>query len=159
MPFVVDVSKVKLNEEGAYKNSKGNTECVVFIQQAPLLGGGSVPGTTDWRKGKYVKGLTAAEIAKGTVIATFDETDRYPSTARHAAVYISQDANGITVYDQWNSQKMVKQRVIRFTESDTRSVNNGNFFWIVETEATVAAGMTEPQHAAHFNSPFQTVSE
>lgn len=159
MPFVVDVSKVKLNEEGAYKNSKGNTECVVFIQQAPLMGGGSVPGTTDWRKGKYVKGLTDAEIAKGTVIATFDENNRYPGSERHAAVYISQDANGITVYDQWNAQKMVKQRVIRFKGGESRSVNDGDYFWIVEIEATVAAGLTEPQHAAHFNSPFQTVSE
>ncbi|MBS1796053.1 MAG: BPSL0067 family protein [Acidobacteria bacterium] len=154
MPFVVDVSKVQLNVEGAYKNGKGNTECVVFVQQAPLVGGGSVPGTSLWKKGKYVKDAKAGEIAKGTVIATFDDNGNYPADQRHAAVYISQDDNGITVYDQWNSQKKVLQRVLRYTESTTRSVNNGNFFWVVETAATVANAMTEPEHQKMFCGPY-----
>ena len=154
MPFVVDTSKVQVNVENAYANSKGNTECVAFVQMAALVGGGSVPRTGDWRKGKYVKGLTALEITKGTVIATFDDAGNYPGDNRHAAVFISQDEKGITVYDQWNSQKMVKQRTLYFKDSANRTVDNGNFYWIVETAATVAAGLTEPQHKQMFCSPF-----
>lgn len=150
MPFVVDVSKVQLNVENAYANAKGNTECVAFVQMAALVGGGSVPRTSDWRKGKYVKDLTAGEITKGTVIATFDEHDLYPTSARHAAVYISHNDKGITVYDQWNSQKKVLQRTLYYKESETRAVDNGNFFWIVETAATVSAGLIEPHHSRMF---------
>ncbi|MEP6902108.1 MAG: BPSL0067 family protein [Actinomycetota bacterium] len=153
MPFVVDVSKVQLNVENAYANAKGNTECVAFIQMAPLVGGGTVPRTTDWRKGNYVKDLKAAEIAKGTVIATFDDNGNYPTDIRHAAVYISHNDSGITVYDQWNSQKKVLQRVLVYRESKVRQVDNGNFFWIVETAATVSMRMTEPQHSKMFCSP------
>lgn len=154
MPFVVDVNKVQVNVEDAYKNSKGNTECVAFVQMAALVGGGSVPRTSDWRKGKYVKDLKAGEIAKGTVIATFDDNGLYPGDNRHAAVYISHDDKGITVYDQWNSQKKVLQRVLYYKDSPNRAVDNGNFFWTVETAATVAAGLTEPEHQKMFCSPF-----
>lgn len=156
MPFIVDVNKVQLNVEGAYKNDKGNTECVTFVQQATLKSGGHVPRTTDWRKGIYVKDAQDGEITQGTVIATFDENDRYPTERRHAAVYISKNDKGITVYDQWNSQKMVKQRTLFYKENETRQVDNGNFYWVVETEATLAAGLTQPQDSNHFNSPKPT---
>jgi hypothetical protein len=131
MPFVVDVSKVKLNVENAYANSKGNCECVAFVQMAALVGGGSVPRTSDWRKGKYVKDSKSEEILKGTVIATFDENGVYPGSNRHAAVYISHDEKGIVVYDQWNSQKKVLQRTLYYKESATRAVDNGNYYWVV----------------------------
>jgi hypothetical protein len=153
MPFLIQVEKVQLNVEGAYTNHKGNTECVTFVQQAPLTGGGSVPHTSTWRKGKYVKECAAGDIAKGTVIATFDENGVYPLSTRHAAMYVSHDDKGITVYDQWNSQKKVLQRILYYKESEVRAVDDGNFFWVVETEVTVAAGLTEPTDAAHFNSP------
>lgn len=150
MPFVIDASKVQLNVENAYANSKGNTECAAFVQMAALVGGGSVPRTADWRKGKYVKDLKADEITKGTVIATFDENGLYPGASRHVAMYVSHDENGITVYDQWNSQKKVLQRKLNYKESETRTVDNGNFYWIVETSATVSAGLTEPHHSRMF---------
>lgn len=153
MPFQIQVDKVQLNVEEAYKNKKGNTECVTFVQQVPLVGGGSVPNTTTWRAGSYVKDCASGDIAKGTVIATFDENGVYPLTTRHAAMYVSHDDKGITVYDQWNSQKKVLQRILYYKESEVRAVDNGNFFWIVETEVTIAAGLTQPSDAAHFNSP------
>jgi hypothetical protein len=153
MPFIIDTAKVDLNVEDAYKNAKGNTECVAFVQMAKLKGTGYVPGTSQWRKGKYVKDAGQGDIAKGTVIATFDETDKYPTERRHAAVYISHNDKGITVYDQWNSQKMVKQRTLYYKDSEVRAVDNGNFYWVVETEATVSAGLTEAQDANHFNAP------
>ena len=153
MPFVVDTSKVTLNTDGAYLNSKGDAQCVAFVQMATLIGGGSVPGTSQWRKGNYVKDLTANQIAKGTVIATFDENNLYPGDPRHAAVYISHNNIGITVYDQWKSRPQVKQRVLIYRESEVRQVDNGNWFWIVETEATVGLGLTEPQHQRMFCGP------
>lgn len=155
MPFIVDTSKVQLNVENAYANSKGNTECVAFIQIADLVGGGHVPRTGDWRKGIYVKGLAESAIKKGTVIATFDDAGNYPGDNRHAAVFISQNDKGIVVYDQWNSQKMVKQRTLYFKDSENRTVDNGNFYWIVETAATLGAGLTSPESAPMFNSPFE----
>ena len=155
MPFVVDTSKVQVNVENAYANSKGNCECVAFVQMADLVGGGHVPRTGDWRKGKYVKDLTATEITKGTVIGTFDDNGLYPSDNRHAAVYLSHSDKGITVYDQWNSQKKVLQRTLYYKDSASRTVDNGNFYWIVETAATVAAGLTAPENAPMFCSPFE----
>lgn len=159
MPFVAVVENVKLNTDGAYLNAKGDAQCVAFVQMVPLVGGGSVPGTSQWRKGKHVKELTAADIVKGTVIATFDENDKYPGDARHAAVYISHDDKGITVYDQWKSRPQVQQRILVYRDSENRQVDNGNWFWIVETEATISLGLTEPQHAAIMNSIAPTVIE
>lgn len=153
MPFVVDTSKVQVNVENAYANSKGNTECVAFVQMADLIGGGHVPRTGDWRKGNYVKDLAANQIAKGTVIATFDDAGNYPGDNRHAAVYLSHNEKGITVYDQWNSQKKVLQRTLYYKESANRTVDNGNFYWIVETAATVGAALTELQHQKMFCGP------
>jgi hypothetical protein len=45
-------------------------------------------------------------IQKGTAIATF-VNGKYPNNSHdnHAAFYISQDAGGIWVVDQWKSQK------------------------------------------------------
>lgn len=153
MPFVVDFSKIQVNVENAYANEKGNTECVAFVRMVPLVGGGNLIWTRDWRKGKYVKDLKPEEIVKGTVIATFDENGVYPGDNRHAAIYISHNDKGIAVYDQWNSQKKVLQRTLYYRDSPNRTVDNGNFFWIVETAATVAAGLTEPEHQKMFCSP------
>lgn len=158
MPFIIDVDKVQLNVEDAYKNKKGNTECVAFVQMAPLKSKGYVPVTSEWRKGLYVKEAKSDEIAKGTVIATFDENGKYPTERRHAAVYISHNDKGITVYDQWNSQKKVLQRVLPYREGE-RAVDNGNYYWVVETEATINAGLTKPQDANHFNSPLPPKAE
>ncbi len=57
----------------------------------------------NWRQGITVKG-NGAQIKKGTAVATFVD-GFYPnkSHGNHAALYISQDANGILVMDQWDA--------------------------------------------------------
>ncbi len=66
-------------------------QCVSYVKQVcPEL-----PATTSWRKGAPVKDNKG--IKEGTVIATFSGVN-YEG---HAAIYVSQDGAGITVYDQW----------------------------------------------------------
>ena len=73
-----------------------NKECVALVQHYVT----TLPVTTTWKEGKAVLGNK--DIVKGTAIATFVD-GRYLSLRKgnHAAFYISQDANGIVVMDQW----------------------------------------------------------
>lgn len=136
MPFIIDVGRVKLNEENAYKNAFG-AQCAALVQLAPVVRGNSVPLTRYWRRGTKVKDLTAAQIEKGTVIATFDQNGRYPTTERHTAIYISHDLTGITVIDQWTSKPYASERTLKYKGGSTRKVNDGDWYWLVETEETL----------------------
>ena len=111
-----------------YKNAKGNTECVVFVQQVSRA-----PLTTDWKKGKHVKDAKPGDIPVGTAIATFDDSDKYPTDdkGKHAAIYLSHTAVGITVLDQWASQGMVKKRTITYKQNGKRS-NDGDTFYVID---------------------------
>lgn len=121
-------------EDGSAKypsplNSK--TECVAFIQAVT-----SAPPTSQWKRGEFVKEARVGSIARGTAIATFDESGKCPTDTKgkHAAVYLSHDAAGITVLDQWASQGEVKKRTIRYkgiASTETRS-NNGDWFYVIE---------------------------
>ena len=78
----------------------GSKQCVALLQHYAKL-----DHTSMWKEGKTVLGTFT--IAKGTAIATFVD-GRYKSrpTGNHAAFYISQDAGGIWIMDQWaNDQK------------------------------------------------------
>jgi hypothetical protein len=86
-------------------------------------------------QGKKVLDCAPGEIALGTVIATFDENGKYPLTQRHAAIYESHDATGISVVDQWNSQAMAKRRKIRLKNNPSRDINDAKWYYIVQTEA------------------------
>lgn len=72
-----------------------NKQCVALVQHYSNL-----PKADTWKEGKAVLGNK--DIVKGTAIATFID-GRYPNLPRgnHAAYYISQDAMGIVVMDQW----------------------------------------------------------
>lgn len=72
-----------------------NKQCVALVQHYKNL-----PITTTWKEGKAVLGNK--DIVKGTAIATF-AGGLYLSLPKdnHAAFYISQDADGIWVMDQW----------------------------------------------------------
>lgn len=127
--------KMKLEEstvlgKDKYVNDKGNTECVVFVQQVT-----DAPGTDKWVRGRLVKALTSDEAERGTAIATFDSDGKYPTDTlgKHAAIYLSHDNTGIQVLDQWKSQGEVKQRLIRFNRAaDTKRSNNGDVFYVIE---------------------------
>ena len=84
--------------------------------------------TSSWKKGVQVKGNTT--IAEGTAIATFNAQGKYQG---HAAIYVSQDQEGITVYDQWitGSGKAIGQRKLRFGAHGVS--NNGDGFHVVES--------------------------
>jgi hypothetical protein len=136
MPFIIDVERVKLNESNAYKNAFG-AQCAALVQLAPVLRGTAVPLTRYWRRGTKVKNLAVTQIEKGTVIATFDENGRYPSTQRHTAIYISHDLTGITVIDQWLDKPFASQRQLKYKGNSVRTVNDGDHYWVVETEETL----------------------
>ena len=85
-----------------------------------------------WRAGATVKGNSL--IAKGTCVATFDDNGRYPNkpTGNHAAIYISQDASGVRVYDQWDEQSP-HYRQMDFEPGRTNTSNNGNCLSVILT--------------------------
>lgn len=141
MPFIADVEQIKMGVDKAYTNFAG-AQCAALVQQVPLLGGGTVPHTTTWRPGKKVKDLAWNEIAEGTVIATFTDDGRYPLERRHTAIYLSHDKDGILVIDQWVDSPKAKTRILVFRGGTTRTVDNGDFYWIVETELSLAGEVT-----------------
>ena len=105
------------------------TQCVSFLKATiPALAGKT---TKMWLKGDDVQQGTA--MAAGTAIATF-VNGVYPQNATgHAAVYLSQDNNGIQVLDQWASQGKVLKRTIRWTPLKVGDiVNDAKAFSVIE---------------------------
>lgn len=105
----------------------GTGQCVAFVQRCA-----GAPVTSGWRKGEAVKGNMY--ISRGTAIATFDSSGKYPnhSTGNHAAIYLSQDADGIHVYDQWIKRGVVSKNYIRFKGKRGISSNDGDDYYIIE---------------------------
>ena len=99
-------------------------QCVSYVRQVcPTL-----PATGSWKKGGPVKDNKG--IQRGTAIATFDANNKYLG---HAAIFVSQGPEGITVYDQYiygASPKAVGSRVLRW--SGKGDVNDGNSYYVVE---------------------------
>ncbi len=130
MPYVLTISEVDALGKGKFKNAAGHTECVEFIRQAA-----GAPGTPAWKPGVKVSDAKMGDIPRGTAIATFDSSGKYPTDAlgRHAAIYLSQSADGIQVLDQWNSQGQVLPRTIHFKrpKGTTRS-NDGDTFYVIQ---------------------------
>lgn len=107
----------------------GTGQCVAFVEHAA-----TTPLTASWKQGRLVKGDTT--VAQGTAIATFDPTGAYGNHTdgrSHAAIYVSQNAQGLVVYDQWTGQP-VHQRTVWFRDSSYtgHAVNDGNQFYVIE---------------------------
>lgn len=114
----------------------GTKQCVVLVQRyarAPAP-------TSTWTQGALVKGNIT--LKKGTAIATFED-GKYPNRphGNHAALYISQNAVGIVVMDQWLDDKakpFVSKRTIRFKGKDKNgklvgnSGDNGDAYSVIE---------------------------
>jgi len=102
----------------------GDGHCVSLIKRCSYSADNPkwINGNTDeWRPSKFVLNLKE-QLPLGTIIATF-ENNRYPNrTGHHAAIYISHDASGIWVWDQWQG-KAVHRRLIR-TRTDKASAGN-----------------------------------
>lgn len=104
----------------------GSGQCVAFVQKAS-----GAPVTASWRQGSKVRGN--AFVTRGTAIATFDTGGKYPNkpSGNHAAIYLSQDATGIWVYDQWSGQPVHKRR-IRFKGGVGSPSNDADVYSVVE---------------------------
>jgi hypothetical protein len=100
-------------------------QCVSYVKQVTP----GLPQTLIWTQGEQVKATTAPILA-GTVIATFNNAGKYFG---HAAIYVSHDAKGISVYDQYMTTpgpKGVGPRLLRWGASGI--ANNGDNFYVVE---------------------------
>ncbi len=109
--------------------SVGTGQCVALVRAAqPGLG----PSST-WNAGAPIQGNTA--LSAGTPIATFDAADRYANAldgSSHAALYLSQDAKGITVLDQW-AGSAAAIRTIPWTNKTGLPANTASAFRVVKT--------------------------
>jgi len=109
----------------------GTHQCVALIKHYARA-----PAASLWREGAIVKGNML--LKKGTAIATF-VGGKYPSqgTGNHAAFYVSQDASGITVVDQWTGSPTIMMRTLPFKGKDKAGKyidpsNNADAFSVVE---------------------------
>jgi hypothetical protein len=126
------VAYIYENIETISSDMVGTHQCVALVQHYA-----KVPHTSKWKEGEKVESST--KIAKGTAIATF-VSGKYPNKAHgnHAAFYLSQNAAGITVVDQWVGKKGgVGARFLAFGGKDSHgnfvnASNNGDAFSIIE---------------------------
>jgi hypothetical protein len=104
----------------------GDGQCVAYVKVAA-----SAPVTSRWAQGATVKGNN---ISTGTAIATFQDGKYQNDTGgkSHAAIYISQDSNGLLVWDQWVHQP-VHKRTIMFADGSKPPRNDGDAFSVIET--------------------------
>lgn len=118
-------------EELAGKTPVGTKQCVALVKEYA-----GAPQTSLWKEGARVKGDKT--LKKGTAIATFvDGKYQNRSTGNHAALYLSQDAAGIWVIDQWSTSGTIRKRQLSFrgTKPDGTYVNpsnNGDAFSVIE---------------------------
>ncbi len=112
----------------------GSHQCVALLQHY-----GGLPSTIRWFEGKKVMGDST--IAKGTAIATFVGGEyRSLRSGNHAAFYLSQDATGIWIMDQWaddKSKPKVSKRHVRRRGKDKSGKfldpsNNADAYSVIE---------------------------
>ena len=101
-------------------------QCTDFVKTAS-----GAPPASLWHKGEAVHGNMT--IAIGTAIACGWDGNIYPSRphGNHAAIFISEDSNGIRVIDQWLGQRP-HERVIHFRGGNGSASNDGDKFYVVE---------------------------
>lgn len=110
MPYVYkEVDSLKANTPIA-----GTGQCVEIVKTyVPGLQG---LATSAWRSGDNVM-EQGNRIARGTAIATFNKSGRYPNIAHgnHAALVLRVMGSGIWVVEQWKniSGGVIKIRLIR----------------------------------------------
>jgi hypothetical protein len=128
MPYVyADVDDLEQTDK------VGTKQCVVLVQHYA-----KAPVTRLWTEGARVLGTHT--IQKGTAIATFvDGKYANGTTGNHAGLYISQDAGGIWIMDQWSSDtgkpKVSKRYLRKKGQSGNRYVdpsNNADAYSVIE---------------------------
>jgi hypothetical protein len=118
------MSYVAANPASYVGQAVGDGQCVAYVRAAS-----GAPATASWAEGQHVRGNN---IAANTAIATFKNGKYTSSTdgSSHAAIYISQDNNGLWVYDQWVGQP-VHKRQIRFRGGATTPNSDGDAFSVI----------------------------
>jgi len=118
------MSYISQNPQSYSGQVVGNGQCVAFVRASS-----GAPATAEWHEGAKVKG---AAVPVGAAIATF-VGGVYPNnpTGNHAAIYVSQNSQGVTVWDQWVGQP-VHTRLIKFNNGTGSPSNDGDAFSIVE---------------------------
>lgn len=106
-----------------------NGECAAGVQWALRTNGVMIGLTKTWREGRKVRGNY---IAPGTAIASFRD-GVYKND--HAAIFVSQDDDGIVVYDQFNRPKKPwgKRKLYFDTNRSRGRSNNGDYFYTIVT--------------------------
>lgn len=105
-------------------------ECATGVQSALWLNGVKIGRTRHWKPGRQVRGN---DISPGTAIASF-RNGAYEND--HAAIFVKQDAKGITVYDQYNHpRKPWGMRILYFkTKRANDYSNDGDYFYTITTD-------------------------
>lgn len=109
----------------------GTQQCAILVEHYA-----GAPAASLWHQGAVVRSNPA--LAKGTAIATF-VNGRYPNLSKgnHAALYVSQDKNGLWVVDQYVGSAGIHKRRLRF-KGKTKDggfvdpSNNGDAFSVIE---------------------------
>ena len=124
-------NKLKVWEER--RTLVGNGQCPVLVQAAT-----GAPLVSTWLRGPRVRGNKA--VPRGTAIAVFDLDGFYSNEGkypRHAAIYLSQDKDGLEVLDQWADRDVTAKgfrRKVRFGHREGHAtVNGGDYFHVVLT--------------------------
>ena len=120
-----------LDLTGLIGRSVGTGQCVALVRAAqPSLG-----PTAFWQAGAPVQDNPS--LAPGTPIATFDPSGRYANATNgssHAAVYLGQDAHGVTVLDQW-AGTAASVRTIPWDRPGSLAANTGAAFRVIKASA------------------------
>jgi hypothetical protein len=103
-----------------------------FVQEVAKL-----PRPAEWEKGDKV---VSATIRPGTPIATFNADGVFGGGAgSHAAIFVTQNSNGIWVYDQYKStagkQRPVDVRFIRNRSGKGTASNDASTYFVVKRPA------------------------
>ena len=102
--------------------SIGTGECVALVEAWA-----GAPRAGSWTPGLKVLD-NSTQIARGTAIATFVE-GHYPTTDRHAAIFLHGTADGFRVIDQWHGQGS-HERTIHFGSHSRQ--NDPNAYYVIE---------------------------
>lgn len=96
MAFKLRCAESDVFGKAKYVNDGGDAECVEFVRQAT-----GAPKTSLWVPGLKVADARQGDIARGTAIATFDDSGHYPTNGlgKHAAIYLRHTAQMIEVLD------------------------------------------------------------
>lgn len=123
----VDVETIPVVNTSLVSNKK----CAGLVQHYTRVG-----PTSGWTQGEAVRGNVS--IKRGTAIGTF-VNGIYPNYehGNHAALYVSQDSDGLWVVDQWESLQKPHKRKLDFLGKNVDGTyvdpsNNGDAFSIIE---------------------------